>query len=452
MRASSEATPLPRAWLRSRVPMIVSLTLLVVVAAWTARHFHAVAGQFGIDTGRFAVLWSLIFGSLAVHLGLAWMNKPAVPSEERELELDALKVVVVIPAYNEDPAALKLALRSLFLQTRLPAVVHVVDDGSTASLDDARRELARLQLSYPMVETRWTRTVNQGKRHAQIVVFEASPDADVYATMDSDTILDAHCLENAMHGFTDPRVTSVAALTLAYNNRNWFVRITDAWLLSFQLVTRAALSKVGNVLVNSGGFALYRADVVRDALPSYRSETFMGNVVMFSDDSLLTLFARLKGRTVQQDNAVSFTIYPERVSHHLRQQLRWMRGSTIRSLWRFRYLPVRSLGYWENFANWVTYVLITVVFIAILVVLPLVTGAFDPMILVLSAAIAYMVAVRYLVVGRSDQSLLFQCVTVAVAPLMLIWTMLVLRPLRMYAIATCGRTGWGTRSEVEVAV
>ena len=36
------------------------------------------------------------------------------------------------------------------------------------------------------------------------------------------------------------------------------------------------------------------------------------------------------------------------------------------------------------------------------------------------------------------------------APAMLAWTAFVLRPLRVFAILTCHRTGWGTRSKVEV--
>lgn len=33
---------------------------------------------------------------------------------------------------------------------------------------------------------------------------------------------------------------------------------------------------------------------------------------------------------------------------------------------------------------------------------------------------------------------------------MLVWTALVLRPLRIYAMATCWKTGWGTRGKIEV--
>ncbi|WP_275561157.1 hypothetical protein [Streptomyces sp. 5-6(2022)] len=76
------------------------------------------------------------------------------------------------------------------------------------------------------------------------------------------------------------------------------------------MVDRSALSAMGSVLVNSGPLAAYRADVVRDNLDSYLNETFMGRPAMFSDDSLLTLYALLRGQTVQQPSAVAFTAMP----------------------------------------------------------------------------------------------------------------------------------------------
>ncbi|MGA4850924.1 hypothetical protein ACOBQB_33515 [Streptomyces sp. G5(2025)] len=95
--------------------------------------------------------------------------------------------------------------------------------------------------------------------------------------------------------------------------------------------------------MNSGPLAAYRAGIIRDNLGSYLNETFMGRPVMFSDDSLLTLYAQERGLTVQQPTAVVFTAVPEKWSHFSRMYLRWMRGSTIRSVWRMRYLSMALL-------------------------------------------------------------------------------------------------------------
>lgn len=448
---------IPSAYRRPGWSIAIATVLLLGGLAWTARHLTTLADPSNLHTNQFALMWTIIFVSLILHLAGAWANRPArAHNWQKKLHLAPLKIAVVIPAYNEDPAALTLSIRSLFEQTRLPDIVHIIDDGSTdpLPLELPRQELARYGRLHPGVDTHWTRTKNAGKRHAQAVAFQAHlHTADVFITMDSDTVLDSRCIEEAIQPLTNKRVMSVAAMTLTYNVNHPLVRLADAWVLAFQFVTRAALSRVGNVLVNSGGFSLYRASVIQAAMNDggYLNETFAKRPVGFSDDSMLTLYAKSMGRTVQQDTAVAFTFMPEKVSHHLRQQLRWMRGSTIRSIWRFRYLPINSWGYWENFSNWWTYILVTAAFLLIFIYLPLTRGEFVPYLVVFSLAICYMNCARYLTIGRSDQTLAQQLMTVALAPVMMAWVSLVLRPLKWYAIATCYRTGWGTRAQVEVS-
>jgi hyaluronan synthase len=338
-------------------------------------------------------------------------------------------------------------------QTRPFQRVQVVNDGSTEhmqQLSEVKQWWLSQQLRHPSTWLEWIDIENQGKRHAQVTTFR-DDDADIFATMDSDTVLDRRCVEEAVKPFGRPDVASVASVILAYNNRKPLVRLTDTWLLAFQLTVRGAMSKLGCVLVNSGNFSLYRAQVVREAIPSYEQEVFFGHPVQFSDDSLLTLFAHLRGRTVQQPTSFAFTILPATIGHHVRQQLRWMRGSTIRSIWRFRYLSLRGFAYWEHFVAWMNFVLISFAFAMIFVVAPIL-GGFHLTLLMLgfSLLVCYCVGIKYLTIARSDQGLGFQIGTLLMAPAMLVWTALVLRPLRIYSIATCYRTGWGTRAKVEV--
>ncbi len=87
--------------------------------------------------------------------------------------------------------------------------------------------------------------------------------------------------------------------------------------------------------------------MIRDIVPAYLEETFLGlGPVLLGDDAALTLFARGRGKAVQQPTAFALTMYPETLSHHFRQWIRWMRGSTIRNCWRVRYLPLTSWGWW----------------------------------------------------------------------------------------------------------
>jgi hyaluronan synthase len=446
---------IPSAWLRSRAKAAILPVVFLVGVGWIAHHVYESYLAVADGGHKFAFLWTLTFLWVLWHVVLSWSERPTTATVEQQAELNRLRVTINVPVYNEDPRALRTALESILGQTRPVQRVQVVNDGSTERIEELRgvRDwwLSAAQPNGPQLE--WVDVPNAGKRNAQVTTFRDDDAADVFATVDSDTVLDSRCIEEGLKPFARPDVTAVASMVLAYNIGSWFVRLTDTWLLSFQLTVRGAMSKLGCVLVNCGACSLYRADVVRAGLAVYADERFRGRPVQFSDDSMLTLQAQLKGRTVQQLSSFAFVIWPSNTSHHIRQQLRWMRGSTIRSMWRFRYLPVRSVAYWEHLLAWVNFIVVLLGFVFVFVVGPVADDEQIPVSVVFFALlVCYTMGLRYLTVGRSDRSFGFQLRTFLLAPLMLIWTALVLRPLRLYAMATCYRTGWGTRSTVEVEI
>jgi hyaluronan synthase len=436
---------------RRRWYVALAVPMFMVALVWLAHHASNMA-NLGGKHNQFSLLWAVVFGFLVWHLVLSWSERPiVVKTRQQQTMLDALSVTVNVPVYNEDPATLKLVLQALLEQTRMPQEIAVVDDGSEHDLSEVRNWFLAQVPTYMALGTvlSWSHTPNRGKRHAQLQTLRDCK-SDIFITTDSDTIASRTAIEEGLKPFIDKRVTSVASVILAYNHRSAMVRLTDAWLLTFQVSVRAAMGKLGCVLVNSGNFSLYRTAVIQEAIPAYEHEFFAGNPVQFSDDSLLTLFSHLRGRTVQQPSSFAFTILPETVSHHIRQQLRWMRGSTIRSVWRFRYLPLRGFAYWEHFAAWVNFVLVSFAFIDIIIIGPLVHHGLAPIMAVFAALVAYLTSLRYLTIRRDDQSFRSQFLSWLIAPIMLLWTATVLRPLRIYAILTCKRTGWNTRNTVEV--
>lgn len=442
---------IPTVTVARRTYVRIAVVLFLLMSAWAVRHIIAMHDltESG-TTHNLAFVWVLVYGSLAWHLVLAWREPQIDTTPAEQDELDKLYVTMNVPVYNEDPDVVHLVLTSVLQQTRLPNRVQVVDDGSDHDYGDTPEwwleEAAKLG-----IDASWVRIPNQGKRHAQLHTFRPDDKADIFITIDSDTVLERRAIEEGLKPFKDAGVASVAAVILAQNAKaSWFTRLTDPWLLAFQLCVRSALSRLGSVLVNSGNLSFYRAEVLREAFDSYERETFLGRPMQFSDDSLLTLFSYLRGRTVQQPTSFAFTVLPENVDHHIRQQLRWMRGSFIRSWWRFRYLPVRSFAYWEHFASWVTYALVTMAFFYLMLYLPLVEHRLVPLLFLFAIFVAYATAARYLTIRRSDQSFAWQLGTFALTPVMLIWTYTVLRPLRIYAMLTARKTGWGTRGQVEV--
>lgn len=428
---------------------------LTLAAGWAVHHGVQAAHYSGQNSSRLAVVWAVTFLLLVTQTLMYHCERPRRATPRARRQLDELHVAVLLPVYNEDPGYLRLGLESMLAQTRRPNSVHVVDDGSTSSDYAEVRTWWTQAAKIAGITTTWQRTANSGKRHAQAAAVHASPDADVYVTVDSDSCLAPNALEELLLPFTKARVQSVAGIVLATNHRaNLLTRITDLWFTTGQLTDRSALSAMGAVLVNSGPLAAYRAAVVRDNLDSYLHETFLGRPVMFSDDSLLTLYALLRGRAVQQPTAVVFTALPERASHFARMYMRWMRGSTIRSIWRFRYLPLTGWAYWAHLLRWFQVALSTAVLAWLLIIDPTLYGHAPPAsFLVVPFLIGWAQALRYLSIARSDETFLGRLTTWLLMPLAVVSSWTVLRCMRWYGMATCARTGWGTRQNgAEVAL
>jgi hyaluronan synthase len=425
---------------------------LIGVAAWSLLYFR------DISRDNLAAVWTGLSVVILVQLALAWSEAPVRIRPAQEARLDQLNITVNIPVYNEDPAALLLVAQSMVRQTRPPRRVEFVDDGSDKfDYRNVRTKLAELAWRYPEIEFSWIRTERterSGKRAAQAVTFVNDGRADIFATIDSDTILDPRAIEEGVKPFANPRVTSVAAVLLTYNSgKNLLTALTEIWLTVYQLGIRSAWSRLGRVMINSGGLAFYRASVVREALPAYLNETFFGRPVRYSDDSMLTFFAMLRGRTVQQPTCFAFTIMPEKISHHVRQQLRWMRGNIVRSFWWFRYLSPFQLGWWLALFAWISFALTTGLLLALFVIAPIADRKLPPTpSLFFLLVVSYVVGLRCLLIRRSDQSLLVRLAAFACMPLISVWSMTVLRVLRIYSLLTCLKSSWGTRKNVEVTI
>jgi hyaluronan synthase len=169
----------------------------------------------------------------------------------------------------------------------------------------------------------WTRQEeNSGKKFAQSV-FVNHPEADIFVTVDSDTTLEHRAIEEGLKPFADPGIMSVAGVEENFNKDvNWLTRSVAVRNTYYQLTVWGTQSMFGDLLVNRGTFALYRAWVIREIVPAYVCETFLGRPVKLGDDAALTLFSQARGRTVQQLSAFSLPMHPEELLHHFRQWVR----------------------------------------------------------------------------------------------------------------------------------
>ncbi|HSX43661.1 MAG TPA: glycosyltransferase [Candidatus Saccharimonadales bacterium] len=426
------------------------LLALVTVAAWLSWRYWSMLQDYHVP---FRFFYIAAGGLFLVQLLLA---STAKPFRHRRLEHDEdLHVAVIIPVYNESETSLRECLDSIICQTRTPEEIHVVNDGSNDTYPETQKWFEMLTQAMGVRAT-WTHQENQGKRRAHATALDSISHSEnmIVVTVDSDGVLDPYAVEEGLKPFHDPEVQSVAGIVLAKNaQKNFLSRITDLlFVASQQLVDRAAMSQLGSVIVNSGGLAFYRAPIVHKALQKgYTDERFFGLRVHFSDDSFLTLFALAHGKTVQQPTAMVFADMPVNMSHHVRQQLRWMRGSFIRAWWRIKHLPVFSWGFFRQVLGWAVFAMATIVFLQLLVFIPLLRHTAPPFpIILIPIILGYFQCSRYFAIKRSDMSNRSQLFIFVLAPFATVWSIIVLRGLRLYALVTWYQTGWGTRQEVEI--
>lgn len=427
--------------------MIVPLAMIVAGSLFLHR---TVLAHLPREAGWMYVLWGVSLGFVLLQLTLAWFQRPFKVNEIQSLKLDRLGVAAVVPCYNEDPAILDRTIYALFAQSRKVDWIVVVDDGSTVDYTDVR---ARWQAYRSPTHLIWIRQENKGKKHAQAAAFRAVPNADVYATMDSDSALERRAIEEGLKPFADRDVVSVAGLEMAYNlTTNILTRAMGLRSLAFQLFTMSAQSVAGgNVVINPGAFSLYRGWLIHRILPAYLAETFFGVPVVLGDDTALTMYALLHGRAVHQPTAVAMPVYPETLSHHLRQWTRWMRASTIRTLWRLRYLRLRSYAWW--FVVYQQYAFFASAAVSLAV--PFAWPASRNLVLASGVALVawpFAVALRLITVKRSDVRWPAWLGSILLLPFAALWYLLVLRQIRFYGMATCHRQGWVTRKKVEVTI
>ncbi len=459
-----------------RRAILAAALLLCAGAMWSYRHVMATVAAIAGEGADFGVVYTAGYVFLVAQLLLAFMERTWTCTRRQQAQLDALNVAVSVPVFNEDPEALRRGLESLFLQSRPPNTIFVVDDGTKPPEQggpnyEPVKAWFLAEAHAAGIRGEWVRQRNGGKRSAQGRMVRDTPEADAYITLDSDALLDPNAIDEILKPLADPDVQSVAGIVLHLNNtgakaaptsnilrrleHSAVCRVTSLWYGIGQMIDRSAMSAINSVLVNSGALAVYRADVLRDNLEGYLNEFFFKRRVEMSDDSMLTTFALMRGKAVQQPTAFAFTLMPERVSHHVRQYVRWMRGAFIRGFWRFRYLPTSRAVFWLYAFRWVQIAIATVILVVVAVVRPAMEPrliAELPYMFLIPAAIAYMQALRFLMIQRNDDTLLSQLGTVALAPVATVWAFIVLRMIRWYSTFTCLTTGWGTRQSIEVAM
>lgn len=279
---------------------------------------------------RPSILWATMGIVMLLFRTLLWFCYRPYKAASEE---DAPSLTVIIPAYNEG-AMVEKSVDSV-AEARYPRErleIIVVDDGSK---DNTWAHVEHAAARHPDLVTKVRFPENRGKRAALAEGFLRAS-GEVVVTIDSDSVIDEGTLLAIAGPFRNPAVGAVAGKVLVYNRRSGLIpkMLHVRFILSFDFL-RSAQSTYGTVYCCPGALSAYRTSVVREVLPDWREQKFLGVECTYGEDRALTNFILAKGYdSVYQNTARVHTVVPENYSKLCRMYLRWDR-SYIREEIRF---------------------------------------------------------------------------------------------------------------------
>lgn len=414
----------------------IIFSLLIIVFLLLIYFFRI---QYAVHYQFWMMLYSINFTYLLWKLLLALSYSPY------KNKVKDFSISVVIPSFNEEKDSVVRAVTSLLKQTYPIHEIIFIDDGSDS--DEAYQAVKKIKInSVPGVSkvNRKTKlislrlTKNSGKKKAQEVGFRQAT-GDLFLLVDSDGELTKDTLKEMVRPFSDPSVGSVVGKIEVRNLKDSFwTRLQDIiYSNSFQ-IGRASQSKTGTVIVCSGALSMYRSNLVKRNLRTFKKETFLGIPCSAGDDRLLTDIALQRMyKTVYQSTALCYTDVPPTLKKFFKQQVRWTKSALIMTLYSFRYCFFRPFSMILQLLE--TYLWL---YNLILTLFLLYQRNMSMTLEVLFIAAIYFILVSYL------STIFYSKKNLKVFFLAFIYSFiysLMLVVIRAYSLLTIFKTGWKTR-------
>jgi hyaluronan synthase len=375
----------------------------------------------------------LPFGVVGLLSWSIWLVRRALSHRATPSTADHTATTsVVVPIFHEDPDVLAECLDTWVAAepTELLLVVDTEDQVSQALFE---------QRALP----EWVRVIpflHKGKRSALGVGIRAAT-SEIVVLCDSDTAWTPDLLREIQRPFADPTVGGVGTRQSVAAASTSLWRRVAAWTLNLRYLDYVpALGARGSVPCLSGRTAAYRLAVVAPMVDALEHEIFLGRECIAGDDGRITWLVLASGyRTVHQDSAHAVSMFPANFRGFLQQRVRWARNS-------YRcYLTAAWRGWlWRQpFLTQVTVLQIMLTPLTMGVALVyLGKAAFGHS---AAAAAAYL---AWLSVGRAVRGISHlrrHPADLLLLPLMVLVTILLAVPVKVYAFLTMNQQGWLTR-------
>jgi N-acetylglucosaminyltransferase len=377
----------------------------------------------------------LPLSAIGVVVWSAWIIRQALGARYRPAENTHHETTsVIVPIYREDSEVLLRCLNSW--QSNDPDEILLVIDHSERGLIPLAERWASGDPRIRVIVV-----VPPGKRHA-LVVGVRQARFDVTVLTDSDTMWDDGFLSNLLMGFAEPAVGGVGCRQNVYKPGSSVWRRVADWMLEVRFLHYLpAMARLGAVPCISGRTAAYRRAAIMPVLDELEFETFLGKQCVSGDDGRLTwLILRDGWKAGYQMNARAWTVFPSTFRGFVKQRIRWSRNSYrcyLRAAakgWLWRQPVITSVSVLQNLIGPFTLTLA-----AYFLARELADHRWGLAVL----------AASWLMLGRAIKGarhLLAEPEALLFLPLVTLVFIVVMIPVKFYALLTMNKQGWITRT------
>lgn len=244
---------------------------------------------------------------------LDWRWWLGMKAEMVTREPPVMSVVVIVPAFNEQRHIAE-TIQSLLEQTYPLQEIIVVDDCSTDNTYEVASQFAAAG------RVRVMRTPSNSGTKAQAQNFALKTvEAELFLTVDADTILRPNALYEAMKAFNDPNAQVVCGSIVPQRISNFWEYGRFGEYLFAQALMKPAQEHTGLILVASGCFSVFRTATAR-------RHGFFNIRTMAEDMDLTWDIQNEGGRVYYASRATCHPVEPSTRKMYVNQLERWHRG------------------------------------------------------------------------------------------------------------------------------